>query len=326
MTPVFLLIDHGHFQYNNVMLGFTLWALTMFAYKKYALSVMFLMLSISFKQMNIYSVPAFGAAHLGVGLSHGNLKSTVYCYLKWGLVAITTLVACFSPFLGNLEMIFIIIKRLFPVNRGLFEQKVANFWCTISILTKIHTKYPKEDLFKFCLTFVIISLSPMIVGLISLASKGRLTIQKFILGLSYACLVMFMFSYHVHEKQILIPLLPITFLSSQFPWFVYLFTIWSAFSLYPLMRMDNLQIAYFSILLVWNGLFYLVNRSKISKITREWKLLIVFSISFITLSHVAQFVWTPPSNLPDLFMVFNSLSSSGVFGLSLPYLLYKFYE
>ena len=36
-------------------------------------------------------------------------------------------------------------------------------------------------------------------------------------------LVMFLFSYHVHEKQILIPLLPIAFLNSQDPFFVYFF-------------------------------------------------------------------------------------------------------
>lgn len=306
------------------MLGFTLWSLAMFARRKFALSVAFLMLSVSFKQMNIYSIPAFGAALLGIGMSHGTFGSTFICYIKWGLSALITLLACFAPFLESKELISLVLRRLFPVNRGLFEEKVANFWCTLSILTKFHRKHANEELFKFCLTSVAISLSPMVFGLIYRAAKNHLCITKFLYALSYVCLSMFLFSYHVHEKQILIPLLPIAFLSSEDPWFVYFFTLWSSFSLHPLMRKDNLQIAYFSLLLTWHCFFYLSNSSKLSKIPGLWKLFIVLSIDFIILHHLGQVFWTPPIKLPDLFLVLNTLTSSGAFGISAFYLLYKF--
>jgi alpha-1,3-glucosyltransferase len=324
LTPGFLLIDHGHFQYNNVMLGFTLWSLAMFARRKFALSVAFLMLSISFKQMNIYSIPAFGAALLGIGMSNGTVGSTLVCYMKWGLSAVMALMACFAPFLESKELISLVFTRLFPVNRGLFEEKVANFWCTLSILTKFHRKHANEQLFKFCLASVAISLSPMVFGLIYRGSRNRLCITKFLYSLSYVCLSMFLFSYHVHEKQILIPLLPIVFLLSEAPWFVYLFTLWSSFSLYPLILKDHLQIAYFSLMLAWHCFFYLANYLKISEIPSLWKLLIVLSLDFILLHHIGQLFWTPPAKLPDLFLVLNTLTSSGVFGLSAVYLLYKF--
>ena len=306
------------------MLGFTLWSLAMFARRKFALSIAFLMLSISFKQMNIYSIPAFGAALLGIGMSNGTIGSTLICYTKWGLIAIITLLACFAPFLESKEVILLVLRRLFPVNRGLFEEKVANFWCTLSILTKFHRKHSNEQLFKFCLSSVLISLSPMVFGLIYFGAKNRLCITKFLYALSYVCLTMFLFSYHVHEKQILIPLLPISFLTSEEPWFVYFFTLWSSFSLYPLMRKDNLQIAYFSLMLTWNCFFYLSNSSKLSKFPGLWKLLIVLSIDFIVLHHIGQILWTPPKKLPDLFLVLNTLTSSSAFVITSIYLLYKF--
>lgn len=306
------------------MLGLTLWSLSMFARRKFVLSVAFLMLSISFKQMNIYSIPAFGSALLGIGISLGTFGSTLICYIKWGLSALITLLACFAPFLDSKELILLVLRRLFPVNRGLFEEKVANFWCTLSILTKFHRKHANEELFKFCLTSVAISLSPAVFGLIYRGAKNRLCITKFLYALSYVCLSMFLFSYHVHEKQILIPLLPIVFLSSEEPWFVYFFTLWSSFSLYPLMRKDNLQIAYFALMLAWHCFFYLTNSSKLSKIPGLWKLFIVLSLDFIILHHIGQLFWTPPIKLPDLFLVLNTLTSSGAFGISAIYLLYKF--
>lgn len=306
------------------MLGFTLWSLAMFARRKFAISTAFLMLSISFKQMNIYSIPAFGAALLGVGISNGTISTTLFCYIKWGLSAIITLLACFYPFLESKELSLLVLRRLFPVNRGLFEEKVANFWCTLSILTKFHRKHSNEQLFKYCFTSVLISLIPMVFGLIYRGARNRLCITKFLYALSYVSLTMFLFSYHVHEKQILIPLLPISFLSTEEPWFVYFFTLWSSFSLYPLMRKDNLQIAYFSLMLAWNCFFYLSNSSKLSKIPGLWKLLIVLSIDFIALNHVGQVLWTPPIKLPDLFLVLNTLTSSSAFGISAIYLLYKF--
>jgi alpha-1,3-glucosyltransferase len=323
LTPAFLLIDHGHFQYNNVMLGFTLWSLAMFAMQRYCLSVVFLMLSIAFKQMNIYSVPAFGAALLGIGMSGGTFKSTIISYFKYGIFAVLTLAACFGPFLESKETIVPVLHRLFPVNRGLFEEKVANFWCSLAILTKFHRKHSNEQLFRYCLLSVLTVLIPISLGFVVKGMrKGGLGIVAFLRGLSLVCLSMYLFSYHVHEKQILIPLLPITFLLSDSPWFVYFFTSWASFSLFPLMKKDNLQVAYFAVCLAWNCVFFLSNSSR--RIGGLWKFLIFISLDFILVNHAVQVFWTPPAKYPDLFLVLNTLSSSGAFGISAVYLFYKF--
>lgn len=326
LTPAFLLIDHGHFQYNNVMLGLTLWAVSFFASRKYVLAVICLFSSLAFKQMNMYAVPAFGAALLGLGAAEGSPIGVLSAYARWGLAAIFTLLAAFAPFLQSFDSIKAVLLRLFPVGRGLFEEKVGNAWCTISIFTKIHRRIPKTTLFQWCLISVTLALLPMILGLIGKGAQKRLNLTRFLLGLSYCCLAMFMFSYHVHEKQILIPLLPISFLSTHSVWFVYFFTLWSTFSLYPLMRKDGLQIAYFATLIAWTCLFLVSFGKRLQSIPAAWKFFIIASIDFIVLNHVAQAVWTPPASLPDLFLVLNTVSCSGAFGLALLYLLHQFFS
>jgi len=48
----------------------------------------------------------------------------------------STVLVCFAllwaPYIHSLESIFQVLGRLFPVGRGLYEDKVANVWCTIS--------------------------------------------------------------------------------------------------------------------------------------------------------------------------------------------------
>lgn len=64
----------------------------------------------------------------------------------------------------------------------------------------------------------------------------------------------FLFSYQVHEKSILLPLLPVTLLAPEVPraaaWLVPVAT----FSMFPLLKRDGLQAAYAACLLLWAAL------------------------------------------------------------------------
>jgi len=51
------------------------------------------------------------------------------------LVVIVTL-AIWIPFAYPLDYLGDVISRIFPVGRGLFEDKLANFWCTLNIVYK----------------------------------------------------------------------------------------------------------------------------------------------------------------------------------------------
>ncbi len=40
------------------------------------------------------------------------------------------------------------LERLFPVGRGLYEDKVANFWCTVSPVFKLRQLFATADVLK----------------------------------------------------------------------------------------------------------------------------------------------------------------------------------
>ena len=55
-----------------------------------------------------------------------------------------TVLVCFSllwlPYLQSVDAALQVLGRLFPVGRGLYEDKVANVWCTVapvSIITSV---------------------------------------------------------------------------------------------------------------------------------------------------------------------------------------------
>jgi alpha-1,3-glucosyltransferase len=60
---------------------------------------------------------------------------------------IITFSLCFLPFLRSKELILQAIHRIFPVARGLFEDKVSNFWCISNLLIKWSRKYSNSELF-----------------------------------------------------------------------------------------------------------------------------------------------------------------------------------
>ena len=77
---------------------------------------------------------------------------------------------------------------------------------------------------------------------------------NFVCSLIISSLSFFMFSFQVHEKSILLPTIPFIALSPLFPLEATWFSIISTFSIYPLVKKDNLYIAYFALLLIYFSL------------------------------------------------------------------------
>ena len=60
LHPSLMLIDHGHFQYNAVMLGLTLLSVTACLRGSYLVGSVFFVLALAFKQMALYfALPIF---------------------------------------------------------------------------------------------------------------------------------------------------------------------------------------------------------------------------------------------------------------------------
>lgn len=133
----------------------------------------------------------------------------------------------FSPISGILHP----VTRIFPFSRGLFEDKVANFWCASNVLFKWKAWASRDLLVKLSTGLTALGFLPTAFALLQAGFKHRLsegsqpsqqnTQTPFLPLLPYALLnssmSFFLFSFQVHEKTILLPLLPITLLLSGAP-------------------------------------------------------------------------------------------------------------
>jgi alpha-1,3-glucosyltransferase len=151
-----------------------------------------------------------------------------------GMVTIATFALVFSPFLFSPVLLLQSLHRIFPFARGLFEDKVANFWCALNIVIKLRDIASVSTLAKLALLTTLLAILPGVVGLIWISNEvGRrrranevkwpetvlpegtgITPTLILLphALFVSSMAFFLFSFQVHEKSILLPLMPLTLL------------------------------------------------------------------------------------------------------------------
>ncbi|KAG0230842.1 Glucosyltransferase-like protein [Actinomortierella wolfii] len=148
LQPGLILIDHGHFQYNSVMLGLTVWAVDCFLADQDVLGSVFFCLALSFKQMALYYSPVVFGYLLGKCLRQGFL-GCIWKLVKLGVTVVLTLGIMFAPWLQSKEDILQVAQRIFPVFRGLYEDKVANVWCALNVVVKLRELFDIQTLVRF---------------------------------------------------------------------------------------------------------------------------------------------------------------------------------
>ncbi|KAF5360802.1 hypothetical protein D9756_004908 [Leucocoprinus leucothites] len=346
--PALLLIDFGHFQYNSVMLGFTLLAMNFFATGHDLIGAVFFVLSLGFKQMALYYAPAIGSYLLAKCLYLGVPGPGLKHFTRLGVTTILSLLLLFlpfyfPPFAPSIKSIMDPIMRIFPFNRGLFEDKVANFWCASNIVLKWRERLGRNVLMKLSTGLTALGFLSSVGSMLNAGWKVRLPLSKsnpsgvdsgedqdtetqapFLPLLPYALLTssfsFFLFSFQVHEKTILVPLLPMTLLlsgapvdSSAFAWGVLVNNI-GVFSMWPLLKKDGLSLQYFTLLLLWNKLIG-YNPLRLPSGTLVQLLSLGAYAAAVTL-HLFEMIVNPPARYPDIYPVLNVLISTPVFALA----------
>ena len=160
-----------------------------------------------------------------------------------GVTVIVTFAVIWAPWLvlGPASVVQV-LTRIFPFDRGLFEDKVANFWCAADVVLKLRQRLAIPALARLCVATTL---------LLSLPSNIHLFLQptqrNFVLSLVNTSLIFFLFSFQVHEKSILLAAVPLCLLTytedaraavtrTVLPW---LLTI-TTFSMLPLLAKDGL--------------------------------------------------------------------------------------
>lgn len=243
--PGLILIDHGHFQYNCFSLGLFITAVTALLKNSSIIGSILFVAALNYKQMELYhSLPIFFYILGKYSPTKKHLWTfNILMLLCVSITVILAFIVIWLPFLKNFETFGNVVFRLFPVARGVFEDKVANIWCTVNVAYKLRNTLTNAALAKVCLALTTIALLPSCINLYLNPHK-----EKFITSLINCSLAFFLFSFQVHEKSILLVAIPVLLHFQDEPFACFWFLVISHFSMLPLFIKDNLYTAYCSTL------------------------------------------------------------------------------
>ena len=348
--PSILLIDHGHFQYNTVALGLSLWAfyfMTMSTeFSGCIIGAIFYCLALNFKQMTLYFAPAVFFYLLGRCLSEDDHRPRQFIYRFCSLGG--TVILCFAilwfPFLyyetshtstTALERATHVLRRIFPFQRGLFEGKVSNLWCALStkpISIRDRIQADLQPLVALMLTLCLIAPASYSIFRVGqgrrqehINTQRQRDWTQLLWASANTALAFFLASFQVHEKSILLALSPISLLLCEDPAFVDWFSYASAWTLWPLLQLDQLEVGYFCIMIIFGCLIWIRNQtaevpisnpSKYGFVDTAFRKSIPLCYIGMMVLHVAEATIPAPDNLPDLYPVLWSIYGCGMFCLA----------
>ncbi|KAL3047140.1 hypothetical protein OYC64_021380 [Pagothenia borchgrevinki] len=325
LYPGLILVDYGHFQYNGVSLGFALWGVLALGLGWDALGSVAFCLALNYKQMELYHALPFFCYLLGKSVKLGLMGRGLFLLVRIALTVLVTFALCWLPFLSDPGQAMQVVRRIFPVARGLFEDKVANTWCSLNVLIKIRSILSNDSQMHLSFACTLLAVLPSCVRLLT-----KPTFWQFKLALANSSLAFFLFSYQVHEKSILLAALPACLLLNDLPLMAIWFLHASTFSMLPLFLKDGLLVPfvvtslgflYFSIYLLsalercseeelrlgaYHKLLFCLPKLDLAWIVR-WKFYV--SVSVLAGLSIAAVALAPPPHLPDLFPVLVSIAS-----------------
>ena len=238
LHPGFVLIDHGHFQYNCISLGLVAGAVAAIWRGRDLLGSCLYVLALNHKHMSAYYALAFFAHLLGAALRLPTWRSSATKVSALGAAVVLTFALAWLPFLGDRDLALAVLRRLVPIRRGVFEDYVSNFWCVTHVAIKWKKLLSDQQLAKCCALVTAAACAPSVAHQLLRPSRRGLLLAALNCSLGF-----YLFSFQVHEKSILLPCLPAALLSLEYPWACLHFAIVSAFSMIPLLQKDGLELA-----------------------------------------------------------------------------------
>ncbi|CAH8524792.1 unnamed protein product [Schistosoma turkestanicum] len=291
-----LIVDHIHFQYNGFLFGILILSMTYMIEENYIYASFWFTTLLNLKHIFMYIAPAY-FIHILMNYCLGKCRlfDIVKRLIKIGSVVMLVMIASFGYFIwtNQLEQVF---SRLFPFNRGLCHAYWApNFWSLYNFIDKVLVVlddhflhiWPKKISSTATMTgglvenvehVILPTVKPSHTALLSLLfmlpilcvsmRKSRLfnfstaiishIFLKSVIITAWSC---FMFGWHVHEKAVLMFLLPLnlfTLTSGEYRFLTFYVSTLGYYSLIPLIPSNAEFPAIISIYLAHTCIHWLI--------------------------------------------------------------------
>lgn len=346
LCPALLLIDHGHFQYNGTCIGLAIWGATFILEGQDLIGSILFCLSLNFKQMALYYSPVFFFVLLRKCITKFTSKSSysssgIIHLAKIGSTVIFSFAALWLPFCilhapseTCTSSLLHVLTRQFPFSRGIFEDKVANIWYLISRVVDVREIFATETLAYYSTKLTLLLLAPMATNIMM---KKQVCGIRFILALLNSSLAFFLASFQVHEKSLLLALVPASLLLPFEPLLIGWFQIIGVWTMFPLLVKDGLRIPYFAVCVLYMTYLYFMTRSDSAALIRgnestrmphipRWAKVVFVTLSLLgaCILHVLEATVNPPSNYPHIYPALFSIY--GALNLVACYLLCTYWQ
>ncbi|CAK9302902.1 unnamed protein product [Gordionus sp. m RMFG-2023] len=308
LYPGLIMIDHGHFQYNCVSLGLLILSLCFASLDRPLLTAAIFSLALNYKQMELYhSLPMFayllGSCLFKSGNSVSGSKPTrtgLALFFQLVFVTCATFLVCWAPFLYEKDSFLSVLTRLFPFERGIYEDKVANLWCALSVFIKFKAIFDRKTLICLSTILTLCGCLPSFLKCLTCPNQKSLTLALVCSSLSF-----YLFSFQVHEKSILLVAIPVMLLFQEYSYSCVNFLMISCLSMYALFVKDGLMLPYYSLFVMYFLLLcqeLLLNTSGSHYIKFSYKIFLYRLSTILSLILSLSFHWIklPDGKWPDL--------------------------
>lgn len=277
INPGLLMVDHIHFQYNGFLSGIFLLSVLKMMEGKFVQSSFLFSVLLNFKHIYLYVSPAYFVYILRYHCLDRHYNVKVLNFLQVAATVIAVFGVSIGPFLltGSLNPL---ISRLFPFKRGLTHAYWApNFWSMYNFGDKLfsiilrrsgnRSSSTSSGLVQEVQHFVLPSVSPfmtlllvvstMIPALIHCWRKLYFSFNPTIIFLRLVILMSFcsfLFGFHVHEKAILliiVPMTPLIMINKSDAINFFILSVTGTYSLFPLLFKPAEGVTKILVTLLW---------------------------------------------------------------------------
>lgn len=308
--------------------------------KSYLQSAFYYAVLLNMKHIFIYIAPVY-FLYLLRHYCFLSKKAFIINSLKLGSIVLTVTAISFGPFINHLPQL---ILRLFPFKRGLTHAYWApNFWAIYNMLDKVlsiilnvqHSNSSTGGLVQEQKHSVLPQITPQITFTITVISMVPCCIKillnrtesmtNFLKPLILCGTCSFMFGWHVHEKAILMIIIPIQILCSNCPSetnsSIFL-TIFGLYSLTPLLYSKELVVLKLSLFVMYIMINYSITKQNSTYNTLVIEKIYNLGIFILPLyEFVLQYVFKVEHKLPFLPLMLTSVYC----GIGMFYFWIKYY-